>query len=50
MGVAQGSGAENILTSVVEFPILRTNLSGIEATVASSRFVEIIRDALVVHE
>ena len=30
--------------------LLRANLSGIEAAFASSRFVEITRDALVVHE
>ena len=30
--------------------ILRANLSGIEAAFASSRFVEITRDALVIHE
>lgn len=30
--------------------ILRTNMSGIEAAFASGRFVEITRDALVVHE
>jgi predicted nuclease of predicted toxin-antitoxin system len=30
--------------------VLRANLAGIEAAFASSRFVEITRDALVVHE
>lgn len=30
--------------------ILRANLAGIEAAFASSRFVEITRDALVIHE
>ena len=30
--------------------VVRANLSGIEAVFASSRFVEITRDALVVHE
>lgn len=30
--------------------VLNANLSGIEAAFASSRFVEITRDALVVHE
>ena len=30
--------------------ILRANLSGIEAAFASGRFVEITREALVVHE
>jgi len=30
--------------------LLRANLSGIEAAFASSRFVEITRDTLVVHE
>lgn len=30
--------------------LLRANLSGIEAAFASARFVEITRDALVVHE
>lgn len=30
--------------------VLRANLSGIETAFASSRFVEITRDALVVHE
>ncbi len=30
--------------------LLRANLSGIEAAFASSRFVEITRDALVMHE
>ncbi|MDD4911162.1 MAG: DUF5615 family PIN-like protein [Sideroxydans sp.] len=30
--------------------LLRKNLAGIEAAFASSRFVEITRDALVVHE
>jgi predicted nuclease of predicted toxin-antitoxin system len=30
--------------------VLHANLAGIEAAFASSRFVEITRDALVVHE
>jgi predicted nuclease of predicted toxin-antitoxin system len=30
--------------------LLRTNLSGIEAAFAAHRFVEITRDALVIHE
>lgn len=30
--------------------LLRANMPGIEAAFASSRFVEITRDALVVHE
>lgn len=30
--------------------VLRANLSGIETAFASSRFVEITRDALVIHE
>ena len=30
--------------------VLRANLSGIEAAFASSRFIEITRDALVIHE
>ena len=30
--------------------ILRTNLAGIEAAFATSRFIEITADALVIHE
>ena len=39
----------NITNAELE-KILRANLSGIEAAFASGRFVEITRDALVVHE
>jgi predicted nuclease of predicted toxin-antitoxin system len=39
----------NITNAELE-KMLRTNLSGIEAAFASSRFVKITREALVVHE
>jgi predicted nuclease of predicted toxin-antitoxin system len=39
----------NITNAELE-KLLRANLGGIEAAFASSRFVEITRDALVVHE
>jgi predicted nuclease of predicted toxin-antitoxin system len=39
----------NITNAELE-KILRANLSGIETAFASSKFVEITRDALVVHE
>ncbi|MFZ2161735.1 MAG: DUF5615 family PIN-like protein [Sideroxyarcus sp.] len=39
----------NITNAELE-KVLRANLAGIEAAFASSRFVEITRDSLVVHE
>lgn len=38
------------ITNIELEKILRANLSGIEAAFASGRFIEITREALVVHE